>query len=104
MTRVSVIVPAYNAARYLRAAIDSVVSQTYADWELILIDDGSTDETRSVVHSYVATLGMKLRYVYQSNRGLPAARNTGIQWAQGEFIAILDADDVWLPARLARGV
>jgi glycosyltransferase involved in cell wall biosynthesis len=104
MPRVSVLVPAYNAARYLPAAIDSVVCQTYADWELILVDDGSTDETRSVVHSYVATLGMKLRYVYQSNRGLPAARNTGIREAQGEFIAILDADDVWLPTRLARGV
>jgi len=104
MPRVSVIVPAYNAARYLPFAIDSVVSQAYGDWELIIVDDGSTDETRWVVHSYASTLGMKLRYVYQPNRGLPAARNTGIQWAQGEFIAILDADDVWLPARLARGV
>jgi glycosyltransferase involved in cell wall biosynthesis len=104
MPRVSVIVPAYNTARYLRAAIDSVLNQTYDDWELIIIDDGSTDETRSVVHSYVPTLGVKLRYLYQSNRGLPAARNTGIQEAEGEFIAILDADDVWLSARLSRGV
>jgi len=104
MPRVSVIVPAYNAARYLRAAIESVRSQTYDDWELIIIDDGSTDDTRLVAQSYAAVLGMKLRYVYQPNRGLPAARNTGIRQARGEFIAILDADDVWLPARLERGV
>jgi glycosyltransferase involved in cell wall biosynthesis len=104
MPRVSIIVPAYNAARYLQAAIESVVRQTYADWELIVVDDGSTDETPSVVYSYRARLGGKLQYIYQPNRGLPTARNTGIRQAQGEFIAILDADDVWLPARLARGV
>lgn len=104
MARVSIIVPAYNAARYLPAAISSVLSQTYADWELIVIDDGSTDETRSVVHSYSPKLGAKLRYLHQSNRGVSAARNRGIREAQGEFVALLDADDVWLPTRLARGV
>lgn len=104
MPRVSVIVPAYNAARYLSAAIDSVVGQTYADWELIIVDDGSTDNTRFVVQSYIPTLGDRLRYFWQANRGLPAARNAGIRKARGEFIGILDADDVWLPTRLARGI
>jgi glycosyltransferase involved in cell wall biosynthesis len=104
MPRVSAIVPAYNAARYLKATIESVRSQTYDDWELIVVDDGSTDDTRLVVQSYAPALGMKLRYIYQPNRGLPAARNTAIREARGEFIGILDADDVWLPARLERGV
>lgn len=104
MPRVSVIVPAYNAAQYLPIAVNSVVCQTYADWELIVVDDGSTDETSSLVHSCRPKLGARLRYVFQSNRGLPAARNTGIAQSRGEFIAILDSDDVWLPTRLARGV
>lgn len=104
MPRVSIIVPAYNCARYLPAAIDSVIRQTFADWELIIVNDGSTDDTPSVVSSYSHRLGTKLRYVYQSNRGVSAARNAAIQESRGEFVAILDADDVWLPARLARGV
>lgn len=104
MPRVSIIVAAYNAARYLSAAINSVLTQTYADWEIIVIDDGSTDGTSSVVRSYSPKLGAQLRYVYQANRGVSAARNRGIREARGEFVAILDADDVWLPARLARGV
>jgi glycosyltransferase involved in cell wall biosynthesis len=104
MPRVSVIVPAYNAATYLPHAIDSVVSQTFASWEIIITDDGSTDNTRAIVDSYRRTLGDKLQYTYQPNRGLPAARNTGMRGARGEFIALLDADDVWLPHRLERGV
>src|SRR5277367_6547413 len=104
MPRVSIITPAYNAAQYLSAAIDSVVAQTYTDWELIIIDDGSTDETRALVHSYLPSLSESLRYLYQSNRGQTAARNTGIKLARGEFIATLDADDLWLPTRLARGL
>jgi glycosyltransferase involved in cell wall biosynthesis len=104
MPRVSIIIPAYNAARYLPAAIDSVLAQTYADWEIIVIDDGSTDGTRSVAQSYGPNLGARLRYVYQANQGVSAARNRGIREARGEFLAILDADDVWLPTRLARGV
>ena len=104
MPRVSIITPAYNAAQYLGAAIQSVIGQTYTDWELIIVDDGSTDNTRALVRSYLGSTGDKLRYLFQSNRGLPAARNKGIQAAKGEFVAILDADDVWLPIRLERGV
>jgi glycosyltransferase involved in cell wall biosynthesis len=104
MPRVSIIVPSYNTGRYLPVAINSVIAQTFPDWELIVIDDGSTDNTRAVAQSYAPTLGEKLRYLYQSNRGLPAARNAAIREARGEFIAILDADDLWLPTRLERGV
>lgn len=102
--RVSVIVPAYNAAVYLPYALDSVLTQSYAQWEVIVVDDGSTDNTRAVVDSYRPRLGDRLQYIQQSNRGLPAARNTGIRAASGEFIALLDADDVWLPHRLERGI
>jgi len=104
MLRVSIIVPAYNSAKYLPTAINSVISQTYDQWELVIVDDGSTDETRELVSSYGSQLGDKLRYVYQPNRGLPAARNTGIRSARGDLIALLDADDMWLPLRLERSV
>jgi glycosyltransferase involved in cell wall biosynthesis len=102
--RVSVIVPAYNAAGYLPHAIDSVLAQTYQDWEIVIVDDGSTDHTRAVVDSCRPRLQDKLQYIHQPNRGLPAARNAGIRAARGEFIALLDADDVWLPQRLERSV
>src|SRR5437899_528191 len=102
--RVSVIIPAYNAAAYLQWALNSVLLQTFPDWEVIVIDDGSTDQTKSLVEDCMPAFCGKLRYVYQTNRGLPAARNTGIRHAAGEFIALLDADDVWLPARLERSV
>ena len=104
MPRVSVIVPAYNAAVYLPYAIDSVLAQTYLDWEIVIVDDGSTDHTRAVVDSYRPQLHDKLQYIHQPNRGVSAARNNGIRAARGEFIALLDADDVWLPHHLERGV
>jgi glycosyltransferase involved in cell wall biosynthesis len=102
--RVSVIVPAYNAAVYLPYAIDSVLAQTRPDWEIVIVDDGSTDHTQEVVDRYKPELGDRLQYIYQSNRGLPAARNAAMRVARGEFIALLDADDVWLPHRLERGL
>ena len=102
--RVSVIIPAYNAAVYLPYAIESVIAQTYDAWEIVLVDDGSTDGTLAVADGYRERLGDRLQYIHQENRGLPAARNTGIRAARGEYIALLDADDVWLPQRLERGV
>jgi len=96
--------PAYNAARYLPFAIDSVLAQTFADWELVLVDDGSTDATGAVVDQYRSKLGSRLQYIPISNQGIAAARNVGLAAARGEFIALLDADDVWLPHRLERGV
>jgi glycosyltransferase involved in cell wall biosynthesis len=102
--RISVIVPAYNAALYLSHAIDSVLAQTYLNWEIVIVDDGSADNTCAVVDSYRPKLQDRLRYIHQPNRGVSAARNAGIRAARGEFIALLDADDVWLPRRLERGV
>lgn len=102
--RVSVIVPAYNAAVYLPYAIDSVIAQTYPDWEIVIVDDGSTDNTQAVVESYRPKLLGKLQHIHQPNRGVSAARNAGMQAARGEFIALLDADDVWLANRLESSV
>lgn len=91
--RVSVIIPAYNQARYLKQAIDSVLAQTYRDFEIIVVDDGSTDDTAAIAAAY----GGQIHYIYQENRGLAGARNTGIRAAQGELIGLLDSDDIWLP-------
>ncbi len=104
MPRVSVIVPAYNAAAYLPYALDSVLAQTFAGWEIVAVDDGSTDRTAAVIESYQPALRGRCRYIHQPNRGLPAARNAGMRAARGDLIALLDADDVWLPHRLERGV
>ncbi|MBN1360267.1 MAG: glycosyltransferase [Sedimentisphaerales bacterium] len=93
---ISVVIPAYNAERFIRRTIDSVLAQTYRDFELIVVDDGSTDDTREVVESY----GSRVCYIYQKNAGDGPARNTGIAAAKGEWIAFLDHDDEWLPNKL----
>lgn len=99
--RVSVIIPLYNKAPYLRRAIDSVVAQTFADFELIVVDDGSTDGGGALVNSYP---GGRARLITQANAGPGAARNRGLREARGEFVAFLDADDEWLPEYLEEGV
>jgi len=104
MATVGVIIPAYNAAGYLPFAIESVMSQTFEDWQILLVDDGSTDNTAEVVAPFAQRLGAKLKYIRQENRGLPAARNTAIRNSDAEFLALLDADDVWLPIRLEESV
>lgn len=93
---VSVVIPAYNAAWCVRRAIDSVLAQTYRDFELLVIDDGSTDDTPSVLLGY----GTAIRIIRQPNGGLSSARNAGIRAARGDFVAFLDADDWWLPRKL----
>jgi glycosyltransferase involved in cell wall biosynthesis len=93
---VSVIVAAYNSAPYIAAAIDSVLAQTHRPIEVIVVDDGSTDDTRARLEPYRG----RLQYVFQPNAGPAAARNTGLARAQGDYIAFLDADDVWLPEKL----
>ncbi|HLO50073.1 MAG TPA: glycosyltransferase [Kamptonema sp.] len=95
--RVSVVIPSYNCASYIAEAINSVFNQTYSDWEVIVVDDGSKDDTRAVVKCY----GDRIRYIYQKNQGVSIARNHGIQLARGEFVAFLDADDFFLPDKLA---
>lgn len=97
MPGVSVVIPCYNYAHYLRHAVDSVLAQTYVDREIIIVDDGSTDDTPAVAAAY----GDRVRVIRQPNAGLPAARNTGIRAASKPFIALLDADDVWLPGYLS---
>lgn len=100
MPMVDVIVPAYNAARYLSVAIESVRAQTFEDWRIVLVNDGSTDDTAAIASRYAGQLGAKLKYVEQPNQGLPAARNAAIRNSSAEYLALLDADDVWLPQRL----
>ena len=100
MAKVDVIIPAFNAAKYLPTAIESVLSQTFEDWQILLVDDGSTDNTIEVVAPFLDRLGSRIKYIHQNNRGLPAARNTAIRASTSEFLALLDADDVWLPCRL----
>jgi cellulose synthase/poly-beta-1,6-N-acetylglucosamine synthase-like glycosyltransferase len=104
MPTVDVIIPAYNAAKYLPVAIDSVVAQTFEDWRILLIDDGSTDDTAEVVAPYIVRLGSKLKYIRQANGGLPNARNAAIRNSSAEFLALLDADDIWLPNRLTESL
>jgi glycosyltransferase involved in cell wall biosynthesis len=104
MPRVSIIIPTYNGSAYLQEALRSVLAQTYMDWEAVLVDDGSTDQTRAVVEAAAPGFSGRLHYIYQTNRGLAAARNTAIRHAKGDLLALLDSDDVWLPHRLDLGV
>ncbi len=98
MTTVSVIIPAYNAERFLRETVDSALNQTYRDTEVLVIDDGSTDETPGILDAY----GDRIRVLRQANQGRAAACNAGVETARGEWIAFLDADDLWLPEKLER--
>lgn len=97
---ISVIIPTYNHAGTLPRAIDSVLAQTFEDFELLVVDDGSTDDTAAVIADYEDD---RVRYVpHETNRGASVARNTGIDHARGEFVAFLDSDDEWLPTKLER--
>jgi len=93
---ISVVIAAYNAAKYIRETLDSVLAQTYLPLEVIVVDDGSTDETAAIVRSYAG----RVRLLQQENRGEPAARNVGIRNAQGDYIAFVDSDDLWMPEKL----
>lgn len=95
---ISVVIPAYNAADYIGLAVESVLTQTRTAGEIILVDDGSKDDTGEIAKSY----GNRIRYIRQNNAGVMTARNRGIQEARFEWIAFLDADDFWFPEKLAR--
>jgi glycosyltransferase involved in cell wall biosynthesis len=101
--RVSIILPTYNRGPFLEQAFHSIAAQTFRDWELIVVDDGSEDDTRDVVKDCAASLG-RVRYIHQANQGAYGARNTGLDHARGEFVAFFDSDDIWLPHHLARCV
>src|SRR5687767_5351505 len=98
--RVSVVLTCYNYARYLPEAVESVLSQTVDDFELIIVNDGSTDRTAEVAGRFLTDA--RVRYIYQENGGQAKAKNRGIREARGAFIAFLDADDVWSGDKLER--
>lgn len=97
---VSIITPCYNGAKYISETIDSVLAQTYKDWEMIIIDDGSKDNSAEIVRAYMEK-DSRIKFLQQANAGSAAARNNGIRSAEGQYIALLDADDLWEPEFLA---
>ncbi|MEY7851004.1 glycosyltransferase family 2 protein [Natrarchaeobius sp. A-rgal3] len=102
MPRVSVVIPTYDRAETLPRAIDSALAQTVDDLEVIVVDDGSTDETRSILTTYANADSRVRPVIHGSNCGANVARNTGIRYARGEYVAFLDSDDEWHPAKLER--
>ena len=101
MPKVSVIMPTYNRARFIAESIQSVLAQTFTDFEIIVVDDGSRDNTREVVNSFRDS---RITYIYQKNRGVSVARNTGIKAANGEYFIFLDSDDVLLKGAIEKRV
>jgi glycosyltransferase involved in cell wall biosynthesis len=100
MSLVSVIIPAYNKSDYTCRTVDSVLAQTYPHIEILVVDDGSTDDTRRRMEAY----GGRIRYIYKKNGGACSARNEGIRQAKGEYLAFLDCDDLYLPAKIELSV
>lgn len=99
---VSVCIPAYKAEVFLEEALKSVREQTYAEWEVIVTEDGSKDRAEDIVRSFARSVGQRVLYTrHATNKGLPSTRNTGIQSARGAWIAFLDADDLWKPSHLS---
>jgi len=98
MPKVSVVIPAYNVGSFITETIQSVLAQSFRDFETIIIDDGSTDNTAEIIASF------PVRYMYQENQGPPSARNKGIELARGEYIAFLDSDDIWVENALEKRV
>jgi len=101
---VSVVIPAYNAATFITKTLETVHGQTNWDWELIVVDDGSRDGTAAVVTAFMEREGIQGRCITQPNRGIAGARNTGIREATGDYVAFLDHDDIWHPAKLDRAL
>ena len=85
--------PAYNAEKFIKQSISSVLSQTFKEFELIVVDDGSTDSTKKIINSFKDD---RIKYIYQKNQGVSAARNNAIKTSKGSWLAFLDADDVWV--------
>jgi glycosyltransferase involved in cell wall biosynthesis len=96
MPKVSVVIPTYNRAHLISETVQNVLAQNFRDYEVIVVDDGSTDNTKDVLRPF----GNKIKYIYKKNAGLAAARNTGIEHSTGEYIAFIDDDDLWYPNKL----
>jgi glycosyltransferase involved in cell wall biosynthesis len=104
---VSAVIIFLDAERFLDEAVESVLAQTFTDWELVLVDDGSTDRSTAIARQWAAAHPGRVRYVEHpghANRGMSASRNLGIRSSRGPYVALLDADDVWLPAKLEQQV
>ena len=99
---VSIVVPVFNGERFLERALHSIVAQTFDAWEIVLVDDGSTDGTAGIARRYADELGDRLHYIRQDNRGSSDARNRGIEASRGQFVAFLDSDDEFAPAKIER--
>ena len=98
---ISVIIPTYNAAAFIEQALDSVLAQSYRQFEVLVVNDGSTDNTETIIKNYSDT---RIRLISQDNGGLSNARNTGIRSARGDYLAFLDADDYWMPEKLNKQI
>jgi len=103
MSMVSINLCCYNSEKYLRETLESIVHQTYKNWELIIINDGSRDSTESIIKEYI-NAGYPIIYHYQQNKGLSYSRNKAIELSRGDYIALIDHDDLWLPDKLAKQV
>ena len=99
----SIITPCYNGAKYIEETIDSVIAQTYKNWEMLIVDDGSRDDSAQIVTKYCEK-EERIKLISQENAGSAAARNNGIRNAQGQYIALLDADDLWHPQFLEKQI
>ena len=102
--RVTVVLPTFNRAAFLPEAFDSIARQTFKDWELVVVDDGSTDQTRAAVAEFAESHSQPVHYVFQANSGPSAARNRGVARAVAPYVAFFDSDDLWRPDYLAAGV
>lgn len=101
---VSIITPTYNSERYIASAIRSVLNQTYTEWEMIIVDDGSTDRTLDIIQSFAIRDPRIRLIILPSNGGVSNARNTAIKHSRGRYVAFLDSDDIWLPNKLERQI
>ena len=101
MNTLKILLSTYNGEKYLNQQLDSLFSQTYENFELIIVDDGSTDSTRDLIKSYTDS---RIVYLYQENKGVSASRNLALSKSKGDFIAFLDSDDNWLKEKLEKTV
>ena len=100
---VSINLCCYNSEKYLRETLDSIVNQTYKDWELVIINDGSTDATELIIQEYQAR-SYPIVYHYQKNNGLSKSRNKALQLSKGKYIAFIDHDDIWIAEKLQKQI